>query len=97
MDNVDVIVAELRATMKGFDARLKNLEDMHNELKNLTISVAKLTERQSSSEKTLEDVAKNVEELKDKPAKRWDTAIGVVVSVVITAFLTYIITSFLGK
>ena len=97
MENLDIIVAELRATMKGFDERLKNLENMHNELKNLTISVAKLTERQSSSEKTLEDVAKNVEELKDKPAKRWDTAVGVIVSVIITAFLTYILTSFLGK
>ena len=97
MENVNEIVAELRATMKGFDDRLKNLENMHTELKNLTISVAKLTERQSSSEKTLEDVAKNVEELKDKPAKRWDTAIGVIVSVVITAFLTYILTSFFGK
>lgn len=97
MENVSEIVAELRATMKGFDDRLRNLENMHTELKNLTISVTKLTERQLSTEKTIEDVAKNVEELKDKPAKRWDTAIGVVVSVVITAFLTYILTSFFGQ
>ena len=76
MDNVDVIVAELRATMKGFDARLKNLEDMHNELKNLTISVAKLTERQSSTERTIDEVAKNVKEIADKPGKRWETAVG---------------------
>lgn len=97
MENLDVIVAELRATMKGFDERLRNLENMHTEIKNLTIGVTQLTERQSATEKAIEDVAKNVEELKDKPAKRWDTAIGVVVSVIITAFVTYIITSFLGK
>ena len=97
MENVSEIVAALKATMQSFDERLKNLENMHNELKNLTISVAKLTERQSSTERTIDEVAKNVKEIADKPGKRWETAVGVIVSVVITAFLTYIITSFLGK
>lgn len=91
MEDIQVIVAGITAEMKSFDARLKNLESMHEAINNLTISVTRLTERQTATEKMLASVAENVEEIKGKPAKRWDSVINTIIGILVGAFIGYLI------
>ena len=92
MESSDVLLGKVQTEIDGINKRLDKLEVVHDELKNLTIGVAKLTERQSATEKTLSDVAENVEEIKGRPGKRQETIVGILISVPLTAFLTYLVT-----
>ena len=47
---------------------------------------------QKDTGKKIDKLTSEFEEIKDKPAKRWDTVITVTITVVITALLTYALT-----
>lgn len=100
MDELNATVARLTTDMARVDEQIKTLFKQQAEIKALTETVQKLAmsiERQGLSLKTtdekLDGVKSDVDELKAKPAKRWETAVGVVLSVIITALVTYALTT----
>lgn len=100
MDELNATVARLTTDMARVDEQIKTLFKQQAEIKALTETVQKLAmsiERQGLSLKTtdekLDGVKSDVDELKAKPAKRWETAVGVVLSVIITAIVTYALTT----
>ena len=100
MDELNATVARLSTDMARVDEQIKTLFKQQAEIKALTETVQKLAmsiERQGLSLKTtdekLDGVKSDVDELKAKPAKRWETAVGVVLSVIITALVTYALTT----
>ena len=70
-----------------------------NELKTLEATVHKLAttvevmvREQKDTGKKVDKLTSEFEEIKEKPAKRWDTVITVAITVIVTAFLTYVVT-----
>lgn len=99
MDDLNTTVSRLSMDMARVDEQIKTLFKQQAEIKALTETVQKLAmsiERQGLSLKTtdekLDGVKQDVDEMKSKPAKRWDSLISIAISVVVTALITYVLT-----
>ena len=99
MDDLNTTVSRLSMDMARVDEQSKTLFKQQAEIKALTETVQKLAmsiERQGLSLKTtdekLDGVKQDVDEMKSKPAKRWDSLISIAISVVVTALITYVLT-----
>lgn len=97
MENVNEVVVKIQAEVENINSRLDNLEDLTKSVHEMAINLTKLTLRQESSENRMNRIANDVEDIKNKPGKRWETAVGICISVPITAFITYIVATFFGK
>jgi len=82
------------------DEQIKTLFKQMTDIKALTETVQKLAialEKQGmalqSTDKKVGEVKADVDEIKSKPAKRWDSAVWLVISVVLTALITYALTT----
>ena len=82
------------------DERINTLSKQVSDLKSLTDTVQRLAitlERQGaalqSTERKVDGVKADVDEIKAKPGKRWDSAVGTVIAVIITAIVTYFLTT----
>lgn len=82
------------------DEQIKTLFKQMADIKTLTETVQKLAialEKQGmalqSTDKKVTEVKADVDEIKAKPAKRWDSAVWLAISVVLTALITYALTT----
>lgn len=71
--------AEVKAAFKRIDEQKQLAESVHS----LALSVERLTGAQKNMSDKLASVAADVEELKEKPAKRWDAIIAAVIAAVV--------------
>ena len=95
----DIEIQQALVELSAQKEQIKTLFTRVNEQKTLTDSVHKLAislERLPSAQKStadkVDDLTGDVEELKNKPAKRWDSATTVVITAIITAVITFILT-----
>lgn len=98
--NDEQMLNEILTTQARMDERINMLSKQVSDLKNLTETVQRLAitlERQGaalqSTERKVDGVKADVDELKAKPGKRWDSAVGTVIAVIITAIVTYALTT----
>ena len=95
----DTEIQQALVELSAQKEQIKTLFNRVNEQKTLTDSVHKLAismERLTSAQKNIadkvDDLTGDVDELKNKPAKRWDSATTVVVTAIITAVVTFVFT-----
>lgn len=81
--------SELKSTWKRIDEQQKLSESVHT----LALSVRDLTNAQKNNTEAITALRRDVDELQQKPAKRWESAVGVVITVILTAVVTYMITA----
>ena len=75
------------------EGRIRKLENEHEVLHQLATSVAVMAEKMDSLNKSVDALTTKVDEIENKPAKRWDS----IVDKVIWAFLGAGILYVLGK
>ena len=78
---------QVRAAFKRIDEQKQLVESVHT----LALSIERLTSAQKNMEGKLNSITDDVNELKEKPAKRWDNAVWLVVTAAIGAMVGYII------
>ena len=95
----DTEIQQALVELSAQKEQIKTLFNRVNEQKTLTdsvhklaISLERLTSAQKSTADKVDDLTGDVEELKNKPAKRWDSATTVVITAIITAVITFILT-----
>lgn len=95
----DIEIQQALVELSAQKEQIKTLFTRVNEQKTLTdsvhklaISLERLTSAQKSTADKVDDLTGDVEELKNKPAKRWDSATTVVITAIITAVITFILT-----
>ena len=95
----DIEIQQALVELSAQKEQIKTLFTRVNEQKTLTdsvhklaISLERLTSAQKSTADKVDDLSGDVEELKNKPAKRWDRATTVVITAIITAVITFILT-----
>ena len=93
MNETELIQAVVRQQeqIKTLFERMGNLEKLTDSVNKLAISLEQLTGKESATEKQVENLAEDLKEIKDKPAKRWDTVIAAVISALIGAAIAYFI------
>ena len=70
---------------------MDNLEKLTESVNALAISVERLTSQQATTEHQVETLTGEVTEIKEKPAKRWDTVIAAIISALVGAGIALLI------
>lgn len=83
------IQSELKATWKWIDEQKQLVESVQT----LALSVRDLTNAQKNNTDAIATLQRDVDELKGKPAKRWESVVGVVITAIVTAVVTYGLTA----
>lgn len=86
------MLAAQKEQIKTLYARVDEQKTLTESVHKLAISLERLTSAQKSTADKVDDLTSDVEELKTKPAKRWDSATTVVITAIITAVITFIFT-----
>ena len=92
MATLPEIVAALKKEMEGMTERIEKLETLNDALKQIELKMVEISSRLSQQERTMQNVERSLNELKEKPGKKWDGFIKAVMGALITAFVTYIFT-----
>lgn len=88
-EDISVLKTEMKSTWKRIDEQKQLAESVHT----LALSVRDLTNAQKNSTEAIAELRRDVDEIQSKPAKRWESVVGVVVTVFVTAIVTYAITA----
>jgi hypothetical protein len=74
------------------EGRIKKLEGESSVLHQLATSVAVMAEQMKTMNTSVSALADEVEELREKPGKRWDSLVDKIVWAVAAALLSFVIT-----
>ena len=72
------------------EGRIKKLENSHESLHSLATSVAVMAERMTSMDTKMDNLTTEVEEIKQKPAKRWETVVACLITGIVGGFLGFV-------
>ena len=78
--------------MEGMTERIEKLETLNDALKQIELKMVEISSRLSQQERTMQNVEQSLNELKEKPGKKWDGLVKEVLKVVITIIVTYLFT-----
>ena len=84
-------LAAFETEVKEMNRRLESFEKLTQSVHDVATSVQLLAQRQSAMEGQVSTIAEDVGELKDKPAKRWESVVACVISGLGGAFITYLV------
>lgn len=93
MDEAKILEALARDSerIKALDVRMGNLEKLTESVNKLAISLERLTAQQTATEQRVSDLAGDVEEIREKPAKRWDAVVAAIISALVGAGIAFLI------
>ena len=91
LQEIGQAIARQEEQIKGLARRMDNLEKLTESVNKLAISVERLTSQQQTTETRVETLTAEVTEIRDKPGKRWDTAVAAVISALIGAAIALLI------
>ena len=93
MDETKMVEILTRQTeqIKTLFNRMDNLEKLTDSVQKMAISLERLTAQQTATEQRVETLSDDVEEIKGKPAKRWDTVVAAIISALVGAGIALLI------
>ena len=93
METQEIVTALARQEeqIKGLARRMDNLEKLTESVNKLAISVERLTAQQAATDTQIETLTGDVNELKEKPSKRWDLVVTALITAIISAGITLLI------
>ena len=91
MEETGAAIARMEEQIKGLARRMDNLEKLTDSVNKLAISVERLTSQQAATETEVSNLTDDVNELKEKPVKHWETVIAAVISALVGAGIAMII------
>ena len=91
LQEIGQAIARQEEQIKGLARRMDNLEKLTESVNKLAISVERLTSQQQTTETRVETLTTEVTEIRDKPGKRWDTAVAAIISALIGAGIALLI------
>ena len=77
--------------LKTLFKRMDDLEKLTDSVNKLAISMERLTEKQTATERRVEGLGTEVDELRQKPAKRWETVVTAIISALVGAGIALLI------
>lgn len=84
--------AALKEQNKTVFSRLEKQDELIEVLRKQTATLGTLADGQDRMERKLNGVISDVDELKGKPGKRWETAVDVLFKAIITAMIGFLLT-----
>ena len=90
-NDIGAALARQEEQIKGLARRMDNLEKLTESVNSLALSVERLTNQQATTETQITTLTGDVNELKEKPGKRWDLVITALITAIISAGITLLI------
>ena len=84
-------LTEVEARSKSNKHRLDEVETRQNDLDKLVSTVAVLAEREKNVESNVEEIKDDVKSLKSKPAKRWESLVTQIITIVVAAVAGFVL------
>jgi len=72
--------------------RIDKLEEIMTQINNLTASVRELATQMQAFQREQERQGKRLDSIEDEPADKWRTLVKTVLTVAVSAFITYVLT-----
>ena len=91
MQEIGAALARQEEQIKGLARRMDNLEKLTESVNSLALSVERLTNQQATTETQITTLTGDVNELKEKPGKRWDLVVTALITAIISAGITLLI------
>ena len=91
MEETGAAIARMEEQIKGLARRMDNLEKLTESVNKLAISVQSLATKQEATEAQVSNLTGDVNELKEKPVKHWETVIAAVISAIVGAGIALLI------
>lgn len=88
---IGAALARQEEQIKGLARRMDNLEKLTESVNTLAKSVERLTVQQAQTDTQITTLTGEVNEIKEKPGKRWDLVITAVITALISAGITLLI------
>ena len=90
-NDIGAALARQEEQIKGLARRMDNLEKLTESVNSLALSVERLTNQQATTETQITTLTGDVNELKEKPGKRWDLVVTALITAIISAGITLLI------
>lgn len=91
MQEIGAALARQEEQIKGLARRMDNLEKLTESVNTLAKSVERLTVQQAQTDTQITTLTGEVNEIKEKPGKRWDLVITAAITAIVTAVITLLI------
>ena len=84
-------LTETESRSKSNTRRLDKVEKWQADFGDLISTVKVLADREERVEKDVSEIKENVQEMKEKPGKRWDSVVDKVIFTIVGAVVTYLL------
>ena len=91
METIGAAIARQEVQIKELSRRLDVLEKLADSVNKLAISVERVASKQDSMDSKISTLSADVDEIKDRPAKNWQTVVAAVISALIGAGIALLI------
>ena len=91
MEAIGLAVTRQEERINTLAGRMDNLEKLTESVNKLALSLERMTARQETVEKNVSEIRDDVDDIKDKPAKRWELVVGAVISALVGAGIALLI------
>lgn len=91
MQEFGAALARQEEKLNGLARRMDNLEKLTESVNTLAKSVERLTVQQAQTDTQVVTLSGAVDELKEKPAKHWETVVAAVISAIVGAVIALVI------
>lgn len=91
--DIETLALELQKTADRAErntGRIKKLEEEHEAIHQIATSVAVLAEKMDSMNKSLNSMSAKVEDIENRPAKRWESVVSAIIGALAGAFLAWV-------
>ena len=90
--DLDERVARHAEQIKTCFNRIGDLGLMTDNIQKLAVSVELMAHEQKDLGRKVDGLSEDLEEIKEKPGKRWDSVVATAITVIVTALITYALT-----
>ena len=90
-NEIGAALARQEEQIRGLARRMDNLEKLTESVNKLAISVERLTAQQAATDTQIETLTGDVNDLKEKPAKRWDLVVTALITAIISAGIALLV------
>lgn len=91
MPDLDARVTIVESAIDTLEKRIDSLRSLTEDVHSLAVSLATLNERQKTTSQKVDDLASDVKEIKEKPAKHWEAIIASIISAGVGAVITLLL------
>ena len=91
MEQIGLAVTRQTEQIKTLFGRMDNLEKLTESVNKLALALERMTARQETVEKKVDEMRGDVDDIKEKPAKRWELVVGAVISALVGAGIALLI------